>query len=92
MLPRFQAIYLASRTASWMRQSTEQMSVVVQDVPSLLLDQRMYEIAKSTMLVDPVAKFHKKNFAQAWRHVEHRAPSELSLLQPYCAAPADVGR
>jgi hypothetical protein len=69
MLPQRQAIYWANRTASWMRQSTEQMAVVVKDVrdgpaSSLILDKRMHEVLKSTMFVDPMNKF-QKNIAQA---------------------------
>ena len=49
---------------------------VVVDGPtsSLILNQRLDEVLKSTMFVGPVDKFQKKNLAQAWRHVEHRAP------------------
>ena len=68
-----------------MRQSTEQMSVVVKDVcdgpaSSLILDQRMDEFLKSTICVDPVDKFQSKNLAQAWRHVEQRATPNFGSI------------
>ena len=77
-----------------MRQLTEHMAVVVKDVRdgptcSLILDQRVDEVLKFTMFVDPVDKFQKKNLAQAWGA---SGPSELWILQPSCAAPKYVGQ
>ena len=66
--------------------------VVWTSILPVFFDQRVDEVLKSIMFVDPVGKFQKKNLAQAWRHVEKRAPSELWLFQPSCAALAHVGR
>ena len=78
-VPHWQAIQWAMWTANWMRSSHDQTALVVKGVcdgpaSSLILDERMDEVLKSSMFAEPVDTFQKKNLARTWQHVEHRAP------------------
>ncbi len=80
-----------------MRQSAEQMAVVVKGVrygpaSSLNVDERMDEVFKSAMFVDPVDKFQRKTNLPKPSATSSIGPSALVLFQPYCAATAYVGR